>query len=157
MNEHLEKSDFIHLGGTGVTPDGNIDPQLHSFDTDALDVFLKPVPQPDYKEYLDFQNQILRSFGIQSNPYQDLDPVEGIEHYIAINNLRRIDLSHETGLPKNRISEILQRRISISKAQIRIIHKVCKIPLECLIKDYEVTPYSPSPRQKILMRNGGAK
>lgn len=64
------------------------------------------------------------------------DPVEAIEYYMESRGLTRRDLESYIG-SRGRVSEILNRKRSLSIEMIRRLHAGLGIPAEVLIQPYE--------------------
>ena len=64
------------------------------------------------------------------------DPVEAIQYYMESRGLTRRDLESYIG-SRGRVSEILNRKRSLSIEMIRRLHTALGIPAEVLIQPYE--------------------
>ncbi len=64
------------------------------------------------------------------------DPVEAIQYYMESRDLTRRDLESYIG-SRGRVSEILNRKRSLSIEMIRRLHTALGIPAEVLIQPYE--------------------
>ncbi len=71
------------------------------------------------------------------------DPIEAIGHRMADLELTRKDLEPLIG-SRGRVSEILNRKRSLTIAMIRKLHEALHIPLEVLAQPYELE----APREK---------
>ena len=64
------------------------------------------------------------------------DPIEAIQYYMESRGLTRHDLESYIG-SRGRVSEILNRKRSLSIEMIRRLHTALGIPAEVLIQPYE--------------------
>lgn len=65
------------------------------------------------------------------------DPIHAIKLYIGIYDLRPVDLVDVIGSSTS-VSEVLNKKRYISARMIRAVHKKFDIPLDLLMKDYEL-------------------
>lgn len=78
------------------------------------------------------------------------DPIEAISYYMESRSLTRADLEKYIG-SRARVSEILNRKRSLTLSMIQRLHKGLGIPAEVLVQPYKLaaTNSKSSPRQRI--------
>lgn len=104
----LERADAL-WGAKPDTPEG-----------DELDVLLVLIEGYENKHY----------------PMPPSDPVDAILFLMDQMNLNRKDLEPFLG-PRSRVSDILNRKRSLTLSQIVKLHKGLHIPYECLIEEWQ--------------------
>ncbi len=81
---------------------------------------------------LDILLVLIDNYEKEHHPIDPPDPIEAIKFRMEQMNLSRKDLEKYIG-PRGRVSEILNRRRSLSLNMIRNLHSQLHIPLESLI------------------------
>ena len=81
---------------------------------------------------LDILLVLIDNYENEHHPIDPPDPIEAIKFRMEQMNLSRKDLEKYIG-PRGRVSEILNRRRSLSLNMIRTLHSQLHIPLESLI------------------------
>jgi HTH-type transcriptional regulator/antitoxin HigA len=85
-------------------------------------------------DHLDVLLVLVEAYEAKHHPIAPPDPVEAIKFRMEQMGLTRKDLEPLLG-PRNRVSEILNRRRALSLNMIRKLHSQWFIPLESLIKE----------------------
>lgn len=80
---------------------------------------------------------LVNAFEEKYFPIEAPDPIEAIKFRMEQQGLVDADLIPFFG-HRSRVSEILNRKRKLTIAMIRKLHKGLSIPLDCLIKDYEL-------------------
>ena len=86
---------------------------------------------------LEILSALVEVYENQHYPIPLPDPVEAIYYYLESRGLTRRDLELYLG-SRARVSEILNRRRTLSLEMIRRLHRGLGIPAEVLIQPYEV-------------------
>jgi len=95
--------------------------------------------EPDTPEgdELEVLATLVNAFEEKYFPIEAPDPIGAIKFRMEQQGLVDADLIPFFG-HRSRVSEILNRKRKLTIAMIRKLHKGLRIPLECLIKDYEL-------------------
>lgn len=80
---------------------------------------------------------VIEHYESQKYPRVKVDPVRIIEFAMDQHNLRQRDLIPYLG-SKSRVSEILNRKRKLTLKMMRKLHEGLGIPLEILVRDYEL-------------------
>lgn len=96
-----------------------------------------PEGSPD-GDRLDVLLVLVEAYEAKHHPIDPPDPVEAIKFRMEQMGLSRKDLEPLLG-SRNRISEVLNRRRSLSLNMIRNLHAQLHIPLESLIRETRLT------------------
>jgi HTH-type transcriptional regulator/antitoxin HigA len=86
---------------------------------------------PKYDE-LEILSTLVEAYENKHYPIDPPDPVEAIKFRMEQMGLKQVDLAPIMG-GKNRVSEVLSRKRSLSLRMIRNLHKKLKIPADSLI------------------------
>lgn len=89
---------------------------------------------------------LIEAYEAKNYPMRLPDPIEAIQHRMADLELTRKELEPLIG-SRGRVSEILNRKRSLTIAMIRKLHEVLHIPLEVLAQPYELE--APRPKERI--------
>jgi HTH-type transcriptional regulator/antitoxin HigA len=77
------------------------------------------------------------------------DPIEAIQFHMERLGLRNKDMVPYFGSP-SRVSEILNRKRSLTLGMIRNLNKGLGIPLDVLVQEYDLEALTPAPLASIL-------
>ena len=80
---------------------------------------------------------LVESYESKHHPIDPPDPIEAIKFRMEQMNLTRKDIEPLIG-SRGRVSEILNRRRSLSLPMIRRLHSALHIPLESLVQKFDV-------------------
>lgn len=94
-----------------------------------------PEGTPD-GDRLDVLMVLVENYESKHHPIDPPDPIEAIEFRMEQMNLTRKDLEPLIG-SRGRVSEVFNRRRSLSLPMIRRLHKSLHIPLESLVHEPE--------------------
>lgn len=95
-------------------------------------------PETAEGDELDVLATLVEAYEREHFPIDLPDPVTAIEFRMEQMGINRKDLEPFLG-GRNRVSEVLSRKRSLSKTQIRKLHSGLNIPLENLISETTVT------------------
>jgi len=118
---------------------------------------IKPIKsETDHKQALERVNQLWKAepgtpegdelevlltliefYEARAFPIEPVDPVEAIKFRMEQLELDAADLVPLLG-QRSRVSEVLNKKRKLTISMIRKLHKNLSIPLDCLIKDYEL-------------------
>ncbi len=90
-----------------------------------------PVDSPEGDE-LEVLMTLVEVYEEKNYPMPPSDPVEAIRFRMEQMDIKRKDLESYIG-PKSRVSEILNRKRSLSMNQVIKLHRGLGIPYECLL------------------------
>ena len=91
-------------------------------------------PEGDEMELLSL---LITNYEDEHYPIPDPDPIEAIEFIMEQTNLKPKDLVGIIG-DKASVSKILNRKRKLTLDMIRNLHEKLKIPLDALLKDYDI-------------------
>jgi HTH-type transcriptional regulator/antitoxin HigA len=93
--------------------------------------------QPDTPEgdRLDILTTLVEGYEAHKYPIETPDPIEMIHYYLESRGLTRSDLEPYIGT-RARVSEVLNRRRSLTLEMIRKLHQGLGIPADVLIQAY---------------------
>ena len=80
---------------------------------------------------------LVESYESRHHPVEPPDPIEAIKFRMKQMNLTRKDIEPLIG-SRGRVSEVFNRRRSLSLPMIRRLHNTLHIPLECLVQEIDV-------------------
>lgn len=80
---------------------------------------------------------IVNVYENETFPIEDPDPIEAIRFRMEQQGLKDIDLVLMIG-QRSKVSEVLNKKRKLSITMIRKLNKILKIPLNILIKEYEL-------------------
>lgn len=80
---------------------------------------------------------LVHAFEEEHYPIEAPDPVEAIKFRMDQQGLKDADLVPFLG-QRSRVTEVLNRKRGLSMSMIRKLHDGLRIPLSCLIKEYEL-------------------
>ena len=86
---------------------------------------------------LDLLLILVESYESKHHPVDPPDPIEAIKFRMEQMNLTRKDIEPLIG-SRGRVSEVFNRRRSLSLPMIRRLHNTLHIPLESLIRKFDV-------------------
>lgn len=86
---------------------------------------------------LDILTTLVEAYEAQHYPIDTPDPIEMIQYYLESRGIARRDLEPYIGT-RARVSEVLNRRRSLTLEMIRKLHQGLGIPAEVLIQPYEL-------------------
>ena len=92
-----------------------------------------PESTPD-GDFLDVLLVLVEHYESKNHPIDPPDPIEAIKFRMEQMNLTRKDLEPLIG-SRGRVSEVFNRRRSLSLPMIRNLHKSLHIPLESLVRE----------------------
>jgi HTH-type transcriptional regulator/antitoxin HigA len=84
---------------------------------------------------LDILTTLVEGYEAQQYPIETPDPIEMIQYYLESRGLTRSDLEPYIGT-RARVSEVLNRRRSLTLEMIRKLHQGLGIPADVLIQAY---------------------
>ncbi|MFV1980514.1 MAG: type II toxin-antitoxin system HigA family antitoxin [Rhodothermia bacterium] len=85
----------------------------------------------------DLLGLVIQQYESQKYPRVEPDPVEMVEFFMDQNNLRQRDMVEYFGSP-SRTSEVINYKRKLTLKMMRKLHEGLGIPLEILVKDYEL-------------------
>jgi HTH-type transcriptional regulator/antitoxin HigA len=93
--------------------------------------------EPDTPEgdRLDILTTLLEAYEVQTAPIATPDPIEAIVYHLESRGLSRRDLEPYVG-SRARVSEVLNRKRTLTLEMIRRLHTGLGIPAEVLIQPY---------------------
>ena len=96
--------------------------------------------EPDTPEgdRLDILSTLLEAYEVQTAPIAAPDPIEAIVYHLESRGLSRRDLEPYVG-SRARVSEVLNRKRTLTLEMIRRLHTGLGIPAEVLIQPYATT------------------
>ena len=96
--------------------------------------------EPDTPEgdRLDILTTLIQAYEVQTTPILVPDPIEAITYYLESRGLSRRDLEPYVG-SRARVSEVLNRKRTLTLEMIRRLHAGLGIPAEVLIQPYSTT------------------
>lgn len=95
-------------------------------------------PNTPEGDELDILATLVQVFEEQHYPIEAPDPIEAIKFRMEQQGLQNADLIPYFG-QRSRVSEILNRKRKLTITMIRKLNEGLKIPLDSLIKEYELT------------------
>lgn len=95
--------------------------------------------EPDTPEgdELEILATLVHAFEEEHYPIAPPDPIEAIKFRMEQQGLKDVDLVPYFG-QRSRVSEILNRKRKLTITMIRKLNEGLKIPLDCLIKEYQL-------------------
>ena len=93
---------------------------------------------PFQEDRYDLLALVIEHYESQKYPRVEPDPVRMIEFFMDQNDLRQRDMVGYFG-SRSRASEVLNRKRKLTLKMMRKLNEELDIPLEVLIKDYELT------------------
>lgn len=97
-----------------------------------IDELLNSAPGTPQAERLELWSHLVEAYEDDHHPIPPPDPIEAIRFRMEQESLRQVDLVPYLG-SKSRVSEILNRKRSLSLPMIRSLHAGLGIPAEVLI------------------------
>ncbi|MDC8010957.1 ImmA/IrrE family metallo-endopeptidase [Tahibacter soli] len=95
-------------------------------------IVLDPSPESPEVDRLELLTVLVREYESRTFKFEPTDPVDAIEYRMSEQRLRQKDLAPYLG-GKNRASEILARKRSLTLDMIRALHEALHIPLQSLV------------------------
>ena len=80
---------------------------------------------------------LVHAFEEEHYPIEAPDAVEAIKFRMEQQGLEDVDLVPFLG-QRSRVTEVLNRKRGLSMAMVRKLHKGLHIPLDCLVKEYQL-------------------
>ena len=85
-------------------------------------------------DYLDVLSTLVEKYEDEHYPIDAPDPVEALQYFMESRGLNRVDLEEYIG-GSGRVSEVLNRKRSLSLSMIRKLHFDLGVPAEALLKE----------------------
>jgi HTH-type transcriptional regulator/antitoxin HigA len=101
-----------------------------------IEQLFEAVPGTPEGDRLEILTTLVEAYEEKHYPIPLPDPIEAILYYLESRGLSRRDLEPYLG-SRTRVSEVLNRKRSLSLEMIRRLHSGLKIPAEILIQPYE--------------------
>lgn len=96
------------------------------------------VGSPDSDE-LELLMLVVKRWEDEHYPIAPPDPIEAIRFRMEQMGIKNAEaLSKVLGLSSGRVSELLNRRRSLTMDHIRLLHRRLEVPLEALVMEYEL-------------------
>ena len=95
---------------------------------------VKGSPEADRRDLL---RLLIAAFGTEQARAFKGDPIDLIQLHMTSCKLKQADLAHLIG-SRSRASELLHRRRRMTMDQIHVLHIEWRLPIEVLIRPYEV-------------------
>lgn len=94
-------------------------------------------PNTPEGDELEILATLVHAFEEEHYPIEAPDAVEAIKFRMEQQGLEDVDLVPFLG-QRSRVTEVLNRKRGLSMAMIRKLHKGLHIPLDCLVKEYQL-------------------
>lgn len=104
---------------------------------EEIDALFAAEPGTPEGDRLDILTTLVEAYEAQVLPIETPDPIEMIHYYLESRGLTRRELEPYIGT-RARVSEVLNRRRSLSLEMIRKLHQGLGIPAEVLIQPYDL-------------------
>ena len=104
---------------------------------EEIDTLFSAQPGTQDGDRLDLLTTLVEVYEAHTIPIETPDPIEMLHYYLESRGLTRRDLEPYIGT-RARVSEVLQRRRSLTLAMIRKLHQGLGIPADVLIQPYDV-------------------
>ena len=102
-----------------------------------IEILWDAQPNTERGDELEVLATLVHAFEEAQYPIDAPDPIEAIKFRMQQQELEDADLVPFLG-QRSRVSEILNRKRRLSIVMIRKLNKGLKIPLDCLIMDYQL-------------------
>jgi HTH-type transcriptional regulator/antitoxin HigA len=120
--------------------------QIHPIKTDAdyrealeeIEALFAAEPNTSEGDRLDVLTTLVVAYEAQQHPVAPPDPIEAIRYHLESRGLTRRELEPYIG-SRARVSEVLNRKRSLTLEMIRKLHEGLGIPAEVLIQPYHTT------------------
>lgn len=86
------------------------------------------------EEELELWSLLIEEYEKKQHPIEDPDPIEAIRFRMDQLGLQRKDLEGVIG-PKSKVSEVMNRKRSLSLSMIRALHTQLAIPVSVLVRE----------------------
>ena len=96
-------------------------------------------------DYLDVLSTLVEKYEDEHYPIDAPDPVEALQYFMESRGLNRVDLEEYIG-GSGRVSEVLNRKRSLSLSMIRKLHFDLGVPAEALLKEIHAGSEQNRPR-----------
>ena len=90
-------------------------------------------PTREQSELIDVLATLIEQYESAGHPTPKLRPRQLVAHYLENRGLTRAELARETGIPRSAITNILQGRRGISKANARRLAEFFRVPISAFI------------------------
>jgi HTH-type transcriptional regulator/antitoxin HigA len=101
-----------------------------------IEELFEAIPGTGQGDRLEILVTLVEAYEEKQYPIPFPDPIEAILYYLESRGLTRRDLAPYLG-SRARVSEVLNRKRTLSLEMIRRLHSGLKIPAEVLIQPYE--------------------
>ena len=98
-----------------------------------VDRLLTAHPNREQSELIELLSTLIEQFEATEHPTPKVAPRDLLAHYLENRGLTRAQLARETGIPRSAITNILQGRRSISKANARCFAEFFHAPVSAFI------------------------
>ena len=95
-------------------------------------------PNTPANDELDILTTLVEAFEEKHFPIEQADPIEAIKFRMEQQGLSNKDLMPYLG-HRGRVTEVLARKRGLSMTMVRRLHEGLDIPLESLVKEYQLT------------------
>lgn len=99
-----------------------------------VEALMDAEPGSPEEQELDLWALLIECYEQERFPIEEPDPIEAIKFRMDQLGLKRKDLEGYIG-PKSKVSEVLNRKRSLSLAMIRALHSNLGIPAEILVRE----------------------
>ena len=103
-----------------------------------IDRLMDARPGTPEGDRLDLLATLVDAYEAKAMPMPKLDPIETILAHLENRGLSRRDLEPAIG-SRARVAEVLNRRRALTLPMIRRLHARLEIPLDALVREYELT------------------
>jgi len=108
----------------------------------AIDRLIDAEPDTPEGDRLDVLATLVEAWEEKHVPIEEPDPIEAIRHRMEALGMNRKELEALIG-GRGRVSEVLNRKRSLSLTMIRRLSETLRIPAGALIRPYETTGKRP--------------
>ncbi len=113
-----------------------------------IEALMEAAPGSPEADELEVLSTLVDVYEKEHFPIEAPDPIEAIKLRMDQMGYDTSDLQKILGTGRGRISEILNKRRSLSLKMIRRVSDGMKIPASVLIKDYKLSPKSSTHKKK---------
>lgn len=99
-----------------------------------VESLMDAAPGSPEEQELDLWALLIERYEQEQFPIEEPDPIEAIKFRMDQLGLRRKDLESYIG-PKSKVSEVMNRKRSLSLSMIRALHSRLGIPAEVLVQE----------------------